>query len=167
VPDYVTPSLVTPEDKLTTEGRKPTVLYYFGRGRDEARALIQSAGLPEREVGGLNVQGLMSIFTGNKFFIYPCRQPGMDRTPREAAVNGCVVFVLREGAAEYYEDVPLPQRFVCDSQNAIKEALLSSYKSEEQYQKDFAAQREYREWLRGAPKRFEAGVDKLLATITA
>ena len=86
----------------------------------------------------------------------------MDKTPREAALCGCVIWVLAEGAAAYEEDVPLPSRYRCASRAELTRNLAQSLASEQCYAEDYAAQATYRQWVYTAPARFKAGVAKLV-----
>src|ERR1035441_3224362 len=113
LPDYLTPGIV---DSRPVEevGRANDILYFGGRGCPESKELMKGLpGIPSHSFFGLGVKDLVGMFHWHRHFIYPVRQPGMDKTPREAAVNGCVVWVLASGAAEHYYDAPLDSRFRC------------------------------------------------------
>jgi hypothetical protein len=51
---------------------------------------------------------VQKVLQNSKFFIDFGPQPGKDRIPREAILNGCIPIVRKMGAACLYEDVPIP-----------------------------------------------------------
>ena len=51
---------------------------------------------------------VQKVLQNSKFFIDFGPQPGKDRIPREAILNGCIPIVRKMGAACVYEDVPIP-----------------------------------------------------------
>ena len=163
LPDYLSPQIVNNGIVYQT-GRVNGVVYFGGRGCPESKLLLQQfPGVESRSFFGLNTVQLDGIYKEWRHFIYPVRQPGMDKTPREAAVNGCVVWVLASGAAEHYYDAPLDSRFRCLTTEILVSHLRMSLQSEERYHEDFAAQGEYRDWIRDAPARFDKGVLDLIA----
>lgn len=47
----------------------------------------------------------------SKVYIDFGNHPGKDRFPREAAISGCCIITGKRGAANYYEDVRIPEKF--------------------------------------------------------
>jgi len=59
-----------------------------------------------------------------KLYIDFGNHPGRDRLPREAALAGCCIITSRRGSANFFEDVPIPERFkFSDSYVNIAEIL--------------------------------------------
>lgn len=51
---------------------------------------------------------VQKVLQNSKFFIDFGPQPGKDRIPREAVLNGCIPIVRKVGAACHFEDLPIP-----------------------------------------------------------
>jgi hypothetical protein len=166
VTDYLSPEMVVKESDLNIDNRKNGVAYFGGRGCVESEAILESLRktltFPSKRLFGMTSAELAAACREYRYYIYPARQPGADRGPKEAAVNGCVIFVLRQGAADVRADVPLPERFVCNTLAELESRLASSLGNVQQYYTDFNDQREYREFIRGDKDRFEACVTNLL-----
>jgi hypothetical protein len=80
----------------------------------------------------------------------------MDRIPREAAISGCCVITGKDGAAGYYEDIPIPDRYKVDDLEdvdveAVKKLLLGIFENYDERIEDFAY---YREMIRGEKEKF-------------
>jgi hypothetical protein len=164
IPDYLTPELTAIEPPFDPS-RKAEVLYFDGRGNAESRALAATLEAGGQAFFGLGVGGLKQLFQAHRHFIYPTRQPGMDKTPREAAANGCVVWCLASGAAEHEEDVPLPARYRSATIGDLRAGLVESLGSDAVYAADHAAQQEYRDWVRSAQGRFQDGAGNFLKAV--
>ena len=82
--------------------------------------------------------------------------PGKDRIPREAAISGCCVITGRQGAAAFYEDVPIPDRYKFDDLKdidveSVKACILDIFQNYDERIKDFE---EYRNMIRGEKEKF-------------
>jgi hypothetical protein len=82
--------------------------------------------------------------------------PGKDRIPREAAISGCCVITGKHGAAGYYEDIPIPDRYKVDDLEdvdveAVKKLILDIFENYDERIEDFAY---YREMIRGEKEKF-------------
>lgn len=81
-----------------------------GKLTNQIRAATDSeiAWLP---IQGLDRQGVGELLDRATLYLETGHQPGKDRLPREAALRGCVVLMLRRGAGANSVDCPLPQRY--------------------------------------------------------
>ncbi len=82
--------------------------------------------------------------------------PGKDRIPREAAISGCCVITGKHGAAGYYEDIPIPDRYKVDDLEdvdveTVKKLILDIFENYDERIEDFAY---YREMIRGEKEKF-------------
>lgn len=82
--------------------------------------------------------------------------PGKDRIPREAAISGCCVITGKQGAAAFYEDVPIPDRYKVDDTEdvdveAVRALILDIFENYDERIKDFE---EYRTMIRGEKEKF-------------
>lgn len=82
--------------------------------------------------------------------------PGKDRIPREAAISGCCVITGKQGAAAFFEDVPIPDRYKFDDLKdidveSVKACILDIFQNYDERIKDFE---EYRTMIRGEKEKF-------------
>ncbi len=86
--------------------------------------------------------------------------PGKDRIPREAAISGCCVITGMRGAAAYYDDIPIPDKYKVDDRvdvdvPRVRELILDIFENYDERKKDFE---EYRQMIRGEKERFVTDV---------
>ncbi len=89
--------------------------------------------------------------------------PGKDRIPREAAISGCCIITGKQGAAAFYEDVPIPEKYKFDDSNdvdvsKVRELILEIFEHYEERTKEFEA---YRDLIRGEKEKFVMDVMRL------
>lgn len=67
----------------------------------------------------------------SKLYIDFGHHPGKDRLPREAVLNNCCLLVGKKGAAKYFEDIAIPDKYKFDEKDldliveAIKDIILN------------------------------------------
>lgn len=83
---------------------------------------------------GYNQAELLMLYRKSKLYIDFGSFPGAERIPKEAVVNGCCVLTGRNGASNYYNDVPISDELKIDSDvknlSLIRDkinAILSDY----------------------------------------
>ncbi len=107
--DYTRPSYLLPFDPAAKE---PVVAYSPAKGMEYTSAILQH--LPDvkfERLQGMTPEQLHETLRRSMLFIDFGHHPGKDRIPREAAISGCCVIVARRGSANFYHDVPIPERF--------------------------------------------------------
>ena len=58
---------------------------------------------------------LSALFSKSKIYIDFGNHPGKDRMPREAALNNCCIIVGKNGAANFFEDIPILDKYkICN-----------------------------------------------------
>lgn len=78
-----------------------------GKGlTDEIRSLSNPS-LAWLPIQGLSREGVGSLLDRATVYVETGHQPGKDRIPREAALRGCVILMLRKGAGRNEHDCPL------------------------------------------------------------
>lgn len=103
--DYINTELIA--DSISCE-RNPVVLYNPKKGLRFTRRLMKAApDLTFVPLQNLSRTELQQLFVSSKLYIDFGNHPGMDRIPREAAVNGCCVITGRRGAAANDVDIPI------------------------------------------------------------
>lgn len=135
--DYTRPSYLVPFDPVVKE---PVVAYSPAKGMEYTSAILQQ--LPDvrfERLQGMTPEQLRDTLRRSMLFIDFGHHPGKDRIPREAAISGCCVIVARRGSANFYHDVPIPERFKFSTDQfdvgAITAGIrhvLGSYRSESQ-----------------------------------
>lgn len=163
--DYLTPCFeeAVPLDmKLDRLFTPIGISYYGGRGK-EAALWVLGSDIPASQIFGLPETLTAQSLLGSRYFLYPARQPGMDRMPREAAACGCVVYVLAEGAGAFFEDCPLPDEFRLPTLEALRGALVQALsEGDEGYRRRWEAQRYYRKFAREMKPKFISEVQNFI-----
>lgn len=65
-----------------------------------------------------NNEELKSYFQKAKLYIDFGSHPGKDRMPREAVINNCCIITSRNGSANFYEDIPISDRYKFEDKNS-------------------------------------------------
>ena len=60
---------------------------------------------------GMNQDELVEMYRKSKLYIDFGPFPGAERIPKEAVLFGCCVLTGRNGASDYYGDVPIPDKY--------------------------------------------------------
>lgn len=90
-----------------------SVAYNPAKGQeltDQIRTLSDPS-LEWLAVEGLSREGVGAMLDRATVYLETGHQPGRDRMPREAALHGCVVLMLRRGAGRNREDCPLADEY--------------------------------------------------------
>ena len=77
----------------------------------------------------LSRAALQEILSGSALYIDFGNHPGMDRLPREAAVNGCCIITGRQGAAQNDIDIPIPVEYKFDERTASVQGITQQIRS--------------------------------------
>jgi hypothetical protein len=77
---------------------------------DEIRSLSDPS-VTWLPIHGLSREGVGSLLDRATVYLETGHQPGKDRIPREAAVHGCVILMLRKGAGRNNQDCPLANEY--------------------------------------------------------
>ena len=109
-----------------TDGREDIVLYNPQKGMEYTSKLISLA--PDiKWVPIINMTRAQVIETMQKAKIYIDFgfHPGKDRLPRECAMNGLCIITGRRGAANFFEDISIEDRYKFDEKRCRKADVIS------------------------------------------
>ena len=110
--DYLNTSFLDDDAACTRTMKQNIVAYNPKKGYRFTKRIIQSNPaiefIPIKDMTRGQVRDLLNKA---KVYIDFGNHPGMDRIPREARMQGCVVITGKNGSANYFEDVPIEEKF--------------------------------------------------------
>jgi hypothetical protein len=153
------------------DAKKDVVLYRNDRGTLFNQRLIASAGehAPGLEFvpvdSAVEDDALARLLGEAKVFIDFGDQGHLDRLSRAAVLAGCVLIVGRRGVAINGEDVPLPQRFIIDTDriNSVAETLSLAARAATDHDEIAPEFDPYRELVLAQQQAFPAQLAAVLA----
>ena len=110
--DYINTELVGCE----TVKKEDIILYNPAKGLSYTKRLIKK--MPSYKfipLKGLTRTELRELFQRAKLYIDFGNFPGKDRLPREAIINSCCIVTGKKGAAGFYEDIAIDERYKFDT----------------------------------------------------
>ena len=116
IPVYLEPDYLEALAQRPPTARQDIILYNPTKGA-KVTARLRDA-FPQwlfRPLRGLDRANLAKAFVEAKVYIDFGHHPGKDRLPREAAIHGCCVITGRYGSAANPVDIPIPERYKCDT----------------------------------------------------
>ncbi len=135
--------------------RPPIVAYNPRKGIDTTEALMKRCGdLPIwLKLEALSQADVAGVLQTAAVYIDFGEHPGRDRLPREASLSGAVVITGKRGAAGFFQDVPLPDRFKIgedepDFEKRAVELIGELLSSNNAFDQAFLEQDRYRRWIR-------------------
>jgi hypothetical protein len=162
-PQFVHRSQVT-SDVVPIADRNNIVCFFPNKGAERAARFLQNAAILRHEIDFVPIRDMTkaqvreTLFQA-RIYIDFGHHPGKDRVPREAAIAGAVVLLHAAGAANCFQDHPLPAtyRFTEDdiASGALHrriDAILDAPAAH------FAAQRPYRQAILLEQERFDLEV---------
>lgn len=138
--DYINDSFF--EKPFEISVKKNQIAYNPAKGYENIKKLIEDTPdidwVPLVNMTHLQVCNTLQM---SKIYIDFGNHPGKDRIPREAAISGCCVITNRLGAADYYEDVPIPNEYkfadIINSEAEIINLIKDIFDNYEVHLKDF------------------------------
>lgn len=122
----------------------------------------QCKGMQFTPLQGMTREKMIETIQSSKIYIDFGSHPGMDRIPRETALNGTVVLTGKRGAANNSVDIPIPDFFKFDTRSIYNghcaEMLMAILKSHKKY---LSMQDYYRRSIRMQERAFENAVFSL------
>lgn len=157
--DYINPELIT-EGRVEKED---IILYNPAKGLEFTKKIIKKMpGCRFIALKGLSRQELSILLSKAKLYIDFGHFPGKDRLPREAVMNGCCILTGRNGASQYFEDVPIKDEYKFDTKNSSIKYVISKIKyiltNYEMCKADF---NEYRKIVSNEKKLFFKEIDDI------
>ncbi len=128
------------------ELRQDIALYNPKKGYEDLEPLINKADwLNWIPLANLPREKVIVLMQCAKIYVDFGHHPGKDRIPREAAANGCCIITNKKGAAAFYEDVSIPDKYKFespgDSLDEIDNLLHDICNDFKSHQDDFASYR--------------------------
>lgn len=149
---------------LNSKNRADVILYNprkSGRFVNELKKLAPD--LRFEALSGLTQNQLVEKYKSAKLYVDFGPFPGAERIPKEAVLFGCIVITGRNGASNFYGDVPIPDEYkfdtACNQKKLIIEKireLLDSYNSKKQ---DFDV---YRKTVLDLESNFKSSLRELM-----
>lgn len=116
--------------------RKNVVLYNPKKGYEITRIIISN--MPDIKfiaLSGYNIDELIALYETSKVYIDFGEFPGPERIPKEAVLYGCNIITGRRGAANFYEDVMISDKYKFDyTSDKIDEICKEIYELIENYE---------------------------------
>jgi len=93
--------------------RSDEVLYNPRKGKKFTQELIKASQgqLAWKPIQNMSTEEVRTLLRTSKVYVDFGNHPGKDRFPREAAISGCCVVTGRRGAANYYEDIAISDKY--------------------------------------------------------
>lgn len=109
VTDYINRKFMEPYE----EGeRLRLVLYNPAKGLEFTKKIMKYApDIAFMPITKLTTNEVIDLMRHSMVYIDFGNHPGKDRLPREAAMCGCLVITGRNGSANYYDDVSIPEQY--------------------------------------------------------
>lgn len=112
--DYINDLYVRNSDVAQKMSKNDIILYNPKKGLKFTQRLIQSSKSKKWKwipLINLTNEEVKRYLEHSKVYIDFGNHPGKDRFPREAAILGCCVLTDKKGAANYYNDVPIKDKY--------------------------------------------------------
>ncbi|MBN1600122.1 MAG: hypothetical protein JW915_00870 [Chitinispirillaceae bacterium] len=152
--DFQRMVLNNPPLNFTSEKRQNVVLYNPSKGSHIMKRLMRRCtDLKFIPLKGFSPSKLIELFQSSKLYVDFGKFPGPERLPKEAVVNGCCIITGRRGAAAFYGDVRIPEKYKIHSGNikTIHDLICSIFTDYETHVKQFE---EYRAMVYGLENGF-------------
>lgn len=164
--DYIGSNFLAVKAKYNDSGRENIVLYNPQKGIDFTKKIIDfDKSISFVPLLNMTQEEIIELCKKSKIYIDFGNHPGKDRFPREAAHLGCIIITGTKGAAKYYEDVRIPEKYkFFDRNKNIKTIVLEIKNSFINYNKvidDFA---NYRLMIENEEEVFKKNVKTLWNT---
>ncbi len=165
--DYLREDFLSQKVNLDSTLRKQNVLYNPRKGMYFTEKLIKaSPNLQWIPITGMSPEEIVKLMAESRVYIDFGNHPGKDRMPREAAISGCCILTGRNGSANFYEDIPIPDRYKFERTESNIPAICSCIEQlvneYDTYISDFEY---YRSFIQTEKSKFEKAVSNLLSIL--
>ncbi len=111
--DYVDEQFTT--WRTTAPNPEPVIAYNPRKGGELAASFFaRHPDLTGRSISGLSRRGVCDALQRARLYVDFGHFPGREFMPREAAGSGAIIFIRNRGAAQFYDDYPLPPEYRYD-----------------------------------------------------
>ncbi len=100
------------KDKVNPIQKENIVAYSPAKGFNFTKKIIKkNPDIKFVPIQNMSRDEVQHLLEQSKVYIDFGNHPGMDRIPREARMQGCVIITGKNGSAKYYRDVPIEEKF--------------------------------------------------------
>lgn len=113
----------------TTVDKSDIILYNPKKNFEFTEKIINSAqDLKFFPLNGMTQDELINIYKKAKVYIDFGTFPGAERIPKEAVINGCCILTGKYGASNFYDDVPILEKYKIDAKNENIDLIIQNIK---------------------------------------
>ncbi|TNV68458.1 hypothetical protein [Trichococcus shcherbakoviae] len=161
--DYINDDYFEELDDFEIIGRNNVVVYNPAKGKKFTEELIrQGKDISFVPIQDMTVEEVKKLLQTSKVYIDFGNHPGKDRMPREAALCGCCIITGLDGAAQYFEDIPIDQiyKYKATQENipVILDLIRECFANYQERLHDFDS---YRLDITGQKNKFQKEIDYL------
>lgn len=118
--------------------QKEPIVCFNGHKDTMSKSLLEDAKIPFIEIKEMNREDVNKVLQKCQVYVDLGSHPGKDHMPREAAMYGCVVVTNKSGSAAYFEDVPIYQKILFESELIpLVKNILQNYQGYVKEQSDY------------------------------
>lgn len=161
--DYLNEAFLKEKVDYSSRNRENIVLYNPRKGIEFTTKIIKKyKELKFIALENMTPEQIVEICKKSKVYIDFGNHPGKDRFPREAAILGCCIITGKKGAAKYFEDIPILDKYKFkDSVNEIELIGSIILKIFENYDEKIREFEYYREVIKNEEKKFSEDIVKI------
>lgn len=163
--DYINDLYVKNSDISRDLNKENVVLYNPKKGLKFTQKIIQKSKSKKWRwvpLIGLTNEEVKKYLEHSKVYIDFGNHPGKDRFPREAAILGCCVLTDKRGAARYFEDIPIKDKYkyedIKENIPQIIQTIDYCMNNYENASNDFNG---YRNYIKGEKSSFVNDITKI------
>lgn len=125
--DYINDLYVEQSEFALNHPKGNVVLYNPKKGFQFTKKIIKQSPSWIKWVPLINMSNeeVYENLISGKVYIDFGNHPGKDRFPREAAISGCCILTDKRGAAAYYKDVPISDKYKFEDKNKNIDQIIN------------------------------------------
>lgn len=163
--DYINDLYVNSNYESQKNDRRNIVLYNPKKGLDFTKKIIKKSTNKNWKwvpLIGLKNEEVKRYLETSKVYVDFGNHPGKDRFPREAAILGCCVLTDKRGAAKYFKDVPIPDKYKYEDKNKnIPKIIQMIEYCIDNYETASTDFKDYRNYIKSEKDGFKQDVIKI------
>lgn len=161
--DYLNETFLKEEVNFSSKNREDIILYNPRKGIEFTTELIKRyRDFKFVALENMTPEEIIDVCKKSKIYIDFGNHPGKDRFPREAAILGCCVITGKRGAAKYFEDISILDKYKFKDSiteiEAIGTMILKIFETYDERIKEFE---HYRKIIKVEEKKFDEDIDKI------
>jgi hypothetical protein len=134
--DYISPNYT--EAKYIKKNKKNIICYNPVKGAEITKKIILACKDFEFvPIVGMNEFQIINLLKSSKVYIDFGHHPGKDRIPREAAILGNCILTNTQGAAAFYNDLPIIKKYKTSEVEEVKKNIIECFNNYDEIINDF------------------------------